>query len=217
MKRTLFSLIPAVLCTLALSLGLTGCGSAPAEAEAPAATCFVIANTANSQGLNLDSPAITNAALDTVSGFGFVSAVSVDGSPELLFAESFDIPAQYKKASKEKLQKDARANAAAVLQLLQGVRIGLLACRLDTQTDVIGSLVVLGAVGQQVHHLVCAGYHGEVVALPRPVGDVDVPDAAILDEVDLIFLLARRDGTCQHLDQFHDAHAIIAAVAFHLV
>lgn len=101
-----------------LTAALSGCGGAvKASADAsPAAVCFAIANTANSQGLNLSSPLVQDTALETVSNFGYISAVNVDGQPEILLAESFDIPAQYKNASSTKLAADAKANTAALLQ-----------------------------------------------------------------------------------------------------
>lgn len=107
--------------TALLLLLLAGCGGKTTEASAPSAVCFAVANTANSQALNLSSPVVQEAAKEAIGSFGFVSVVSIDGSPEVLMAQSFDIPEKYKKASKEKLAADAKNNAAALLSGLQGI------------------------------------------------------------------------------------------------
>lgn len=114
-------LIPAALCLMMATL--SGCGgTVQASAQgSPSAVCYAVANTANAQGLNFSSPAVQDSASEAISGFGYVSVVNVDGSPEVLMAESFDIPAQYKKASSEKLKADAQANTAALLQGLSGI------------------------------------------------------------------------------------------------
>lgn len=112
--------IPILLLLAAI---LTGCGgNAPSELpEVPEAVCFAVANTACSQGLNLSSPLVREYAEKAVAGYGFVSVVSIDGAPEILMADSFDIPEKYKQASRDKLEKDALANTAALLDGLQGI------------------------------------------------------------------------------------------------
>lgn len=135
-----------------LLLTLTGC--AKQETSAKKAVCFAAAHTANSQGLNFSAPRIADSVLEAVSGYGYVSVVSIDGSPEIIAAQSFDIPEQYKKASKAKLEKDAQANAAAVLSALQAVTAndpeadyleGLrLAVRSLTAVDAPKTIVMLG-------------------------------------------------------------------------
>lgn len=135
-----------------LLLTLTGCGTK--DASPKSAVCFAAAHTANSQGLNYSAPGISAAASEAVSGYGYVSVVSIDGQPEIIAAQSFDIPEQYKKASKAKLEADAQANTAAVLNALQSVAAndpeadyleGLrLAVRSLTAVDAQKTIVVLG-------------------------------------------------------------------------
>lgn len=110
-----------ILTAACTALLLTGCaGSKPASQE-PKAVCFAVANTANSQGLNLGSTLVQDTVRDTIEGYGCISVVNIDGSPEVIFAESFDIPEQYKQASAQKLKADAQANAAGFLVSLGGV------------------------------------------------------------------------------------------------
>lgn len=105
-----------------LLVSLAGCGSKSEAAPAkPAAVCYGIANTANSKGLNFGSPLVQDTAYDTVAGFGFVSAVNIDGQPEIVLAQSYDIPESFKQASQQKLKTDARANTTALLAGLQNV------------------------------------------------------------------------------------------------
>ena len=48
-----------------------------------------------------------------------VSVVVVDGNPELVAADSYDIETQYKKASKEKLKTDARAKTTNLMAYME--------------------------------------------------------------------------------------------------
>lgn len=135
-----------------LLLTLTGCGKQ--ETGPKTAVCFAVAHTANSQGLNFSAPKVSETVLNAVANYGYVSVVSIDGSPEIVVAQSFDIPEQYKKASKSKLEADAQANAAAVRNALQAVEAndpeadylaGLqLAVRSLTAADGEKTIVVLG-------------------------------------------------------------------------
>lgn len=117
-KRVLVS-----ICLAVLMMSLTGCGLIGGEKEEPgkAAVCYVIANTANSQGLNMNSPLVQETAYETVRNYGYVSVVNVDGTPEVVLAQSFDIPDKYKAASKDKLEMDARSKATNLLAAMQHV------------------------------------------------------------------------------------------------
>lgn len=113
--KKLFGIVAVLL------LCLTGCGSKAETKAVPSAVCFAVANTANSQGLNFGSPLVQDTAYDTIANFGFVSAVNIDGKPEIIMAQSYEIPDVYKQASEQKLKTDARANTTALLAGLQNV------------------------------------------------------------------------------------------------
>ena len=89
-------------CLVTAMAGLVGCGSQTSadETAGPAAVCYAIAPTANSQGLNMNSPWVQDMAYDTILGYGYISVVTIDGNPELVAADSYDIPEQYKSAPK---------------------------------------------------------------------------------------------------------------------
>lgn len=120
MKKSIAKLFTTI-CLLAVTAGLTGCGSQTASEEDSglAAVCCAIAPTANSQGLNMNSPLVQDTIYDTILDYGYISVVVIDGNPELAAADSYDIDPQYKKASKEKLKTDARSNAANLLTFME--------------------------------------------------------------------------------------------------
>lgn len=106
--------------TLILTAGFNGCISDNAAAE-KAAVCYVLANTANSQGLNLNSPMVQNTVYNTVKNYGCIAVVSADGVPEVVMARSFNIDEKYKSASGEKLDMDARSKTANLIAGMQSV------------------------------------------------------------------------------------------------
>ena len=105
------------LCMAVCVAGLVGCGHQEFAEKEPGmnAVCYAIAPTANSQGLNMNSPLVQDTIYDTILDYGYVSVVVIDGDPEMAAADSYDIPAQYKNASKEKLKTDARAKATNLI------------------------------------------------------------------------------------------------------
>ena len=121
MKKTI-SIILMFVCTLTLVSALTGCSvngeKTPAE---QAAVCYVIANTANSKGLNFNSPLVQDTIYSTVRNYGIIAIVNADAKPEIVHAASYDIDAKYKSASKEKLDMDARAKATNIVLCMQSV------------------------------------------------------------------------------------------------
>lgn len=120
MKKRFTALITTI-CLAVSAVGLTGCGS-QTSAEATSgmnAVCYAIAPTANSQGLNMNSPLVQDTIYDTILEYGYISVVVVDGEPEMVAADSYDIDAQYKKASKEKLKTDARAKATNLIAYME--------------------------------------------------------------------------------------------------
>ena len=113
-----------VMAIVIISALLTGC-SASAERDTEdhsEALSLVVGNHLCSRELNLNSPTILNAVSETIASYGFISVVSVDGSPSLLAADSYDIPEQYKKASKEKLKADAENKARELMLQVNEVK-----------------------------------------------------------------------------------------------
>ena len=86
------------LCMAVCVAGLVGCGHQESAEKEPGmnAVCYAIAPTANSQGLNMNSPLVQDTIYDTILDYGYVSVVVIDGDPEMAAADSYDIPAQYK-------------------------------------------------------------------------------------------------------------------------
>lgn len=119
MKKTI-----ALILTLVLALGLvgslTGCSSNKEVSTEKVAVCYVIANTANSKGLNLQSPLVQDTIYSTILNYGYISVVNADGSPEVVLASSFDIDEKYKGAS-DKLAMDARSKATNLISGMQTV------------------------------------------------------------------------------------------------
>lgn len=116
-----FAVLFTAICLAASAVGLTGCGSQTSAEETSGmnAVCYAIAPTANSQGLNMSSPLVQDTIYDTILEYGYISVVVVDGEPEMVTADSYDIDEQYKKASKEKLKTDARAKATNLLTYME--------------------------------------------------------------------------------------------------
>ena len=121
-----FASLFTTICLAAYVVGLAGCGSRTSaektsaeEASGMNAVCYAIAPTANSQGLNMSSPLVRDTIYDTILDYGYISVVVVDGNPEFVAAESYDIDAKYKKASKEKLKTDARAKATNLIAYME--------------------------------------------------------------------------------------------------
>lgn len=121
MKKTIsMILVLAFVTTLVTSLaGCAGKGvKAPAE---KAAVCYIIANTANSKGLNFNSPLVQDTVYSTVRNYGFIAVVNADGKPEIVHAASYDIDDKYKSASEEKLDMEARSKATNIVLSMQGI------------------------------------------------------------------------------------------------
>ena len=104
---------------------------APAE---KAAVCYVIANTANSKGLNFNSPLVQDTVYSTVRNYGFIAVVNADGKPEIVHAASYDLEDKYKSASKEKLDMDARSKATNIILSMQSIMAD------DPEVDYLESL-----------------------------------------------------------------------------
>ena len=120
MKKKFAALITTI-CLAVSAAGFTGCGSQTSAEETYGmnAVCYAIAPTANSQGLNMSSPMVQDTIYDTILEYGYISVVVVDGEPEMVAADSYDIDEQYKKASKAKLKTDARAKANNLITYME--------------------------------------------------------------------------------------------------
>lgn len=119
MKKIITVIIACIL-TLTSAAGLTGC-TGGGDSSQKEAVCFVIANTANSQGLNMSSPLVQNKVYSTIRNYGYISVISVDASPSLAAANSYDIDAKYKGASKEKLDSDAKKKSEQLISVMNSV------------------------------------------------------------------------------------------------
>lgn len=119
--KKICSIIIAVICIIAAMLALNGCsGTSKHETTVnKAAVCYVVANTANSKGLNFNSPLVQDTAYSTIRNYGFIAVINADGNPEVVHAASYDIEEKYKSASKEKLDMDARSKATNLILSMQ--------------------------------------------------------------------------------------------------
>lgn len=126
MKKTL-SFIITFVCVITIITSLTGCNGHgdgngnDKEQAGKAAVCYVIANTANSKGLNFNSPLVQDNVYSTVRNYGFIAVVNADGSPEIVHAASYDLEERYKSASTEKLDMDARSKATNIVLSMQSI------------------------------------------------------------------------------------------------
>ena len=121
MKKTI-SMIFVLACVFTLVFNLAGCsGNGVKTPVEKAAVCYVIANTANSKGLNFNSPLVQDTVYSTVRNYGFIAVVNADGNPEIVHAASYDLDSKYKSASKEKLDMDARSKATNIVLSMQSI------------------------------------------------------------------------------------------------
>ena len=122
MNKKLLTIIIVCTTVLVMIAELTGCISDNNEkGTKKAAVCYILANTACSQGLNLQSPLIQDTIYDTVRNYGYIAVVNADGVPDVIMASSFDIDAKYKGATTEKLDSYARAQTTDLIANMQNV------------------------------------------------------------------------------------------------
>lgn len=133
--KKIISIILMLACVIALVSTLAGCSGNGVKAPAEkAAVCYVIANTANSKGLNFNSPLVQDTVYSTVRNYGFIAVVNADGKPEIVHAASYDLEDKYKSASKEKLDMDARSKATNIILSMQSIMAD------DPEVDYLESL-----------------------------------------------------------------------------
>ena len=111
MRKSVVSFI--IVVSLLFAVFTSGC-SQPLD-SGKTAVCLVIANTANSQGLNTDSQYLRDTIYNVIRNYGYISVVNVDGDPQVVYANSYDIDDRYKSASADKLDSDAQIKTANLL------------------------------------------------------------------------------------------------------
>ncbi len=131
-KLSIFALLVALLCVLCLS-GCSKTGQSAAE-EGPQALSIVLGAHANNMGLNLNNLVVQDTVSTAVKSNGYVSVVCIDGDPDLLAANLYEIPEQYANSNKKKLEADALLKANNMLSELETVKAD------DPESDVLGSL-----------------------------------------------------------------------------
>lgn len=118
-KTTCISLFLAVV----VIIGCSSCGAPrDAAAAAPEAVAIVIGNHACSRELNLNSPTIKETITNVVDTGGFLSIISVDGSPDVVAAGSFAVEERFRNADPSLLAREAQAKAVNLLMELSEVR-----------------------------------------------------------------------------------------------
>ena len=110
-----------LILVLAAILVFAGCSAAAEAQEEKPAVCFIIANTANAQGINFGSQLIQDSVLDCAKNYGTIAIINADGNSQLLGTESLDVEDKYKKGRRDRLEQDARDRAGAVLSYMQTV------------------------------------------------------------------------------------------------
>lgn len=127
----------AVLIIMASAIiGLTGCGSfekTPAN-KVPQALSIVIGARANNMGINLNNIVVQDTVSNAVKSNGYISVVCVDGEPDLIAANLYEIPNMYKNANTTKLEADALMKANNLLVELASIKAN------DPESDVLESL-----------------------------------------------------------------------------
>jgi len=113
--------IIAMAAMICVNMMLSSCAGKAAEAE-PQALAVVIGAHGCSQGINYSNMKVTETVSDVILSNGFVSVVSLDGEPELIAANSYEIPEQYSHANKSKLREDAVKKSNALLSELTQIK-----------------------------------------------------------------------------------------------
>lgn len=110
-----------ILCACAIMTVFTGCQAAESEKNDKNAVCYVIANTANSKGLNLNSPLVYDTVYTTIRNEGYLAVINADSNSDIVYANSFELDDRYQFASKDKLDMEAAANTTNFISGMQSV------------------------------------------------------------------------------------------------
>lgn len=120
MKKRLKNML-ALVGTLVMVMTLTGCPSnaqTNENVDEKPAVCYVIANTANAQGIDYHSPLVQDLVTECARNYGMVAIVNADGNSQFMGQMSMDVDDRYKNASPDRLEKDAQDRAAQVLSYM---------------------------------------------------------------------------------------------------
>lgn len=125
-----------VFLVLSIAIAATGCQSVKTDGNGKKALSICIQGTANVSGIDLNDPVINSTIMDVVSAFGYISVINLDGEPEVVLRKSFDIDDRYKSASKERLEADARNNAAGLITAIKSIKAD------NAEVDCLGALTL---------------------------------------------------------------------------
>ena len=130
MKQFISAII--VLFLVLSVVGSVGCVD-PNPDYSKNALSIVVQGTAHVSGP--DYSLIDEAVYSVVRNYGFISVVNADGCSEVVYHKSYDIDEQYKSASTERLDADAKANTA---NLIAALKNGIVAD--DPELDLLDAL-----------------------------------------------------------------------------
>lgn len=133
MKKLISMIVVCAVVALAFVTTFAGCTGTHENAE-KSAVCFVLVNTANSQGLNLTNPLIQDTVFNTIRNYGYISIVNGDGDPKVVFMQSFEIEDRFKNAAAVKLDRDARNKTDALIDSMEMVTA------IDPEVDYMAAL-----------------------------------------------------------------------------
>ncbi len=138
MKKTLIFLLVLLLIAV---LPLSGC-TKKEEATVPGkpATVFVVANTANAQMPNFESPLVQDTVVDCAMRYGYLSVINADGAPALFDDWDLDIEERFKAAAPERLALDARSKATSILSAMRSVAAD------DPEVDFLQGIIMASRV-----------------------------------------------------------------------
>ena len=128
-KKILFSIVAFILIG-----SLTGCKTNDNQNDTlkKQAVAFLIANTANSQGINFESQLVQDTVYDVIRHDGYILILNVDGVPDMAYSKEFEV--DNKGGSEAKHDLDARILTNDVLTCMKSVIAN------DQETDYMASL-----------------------------------------------------------------------------
>ena len=134
MKKVIAVILTTVMIMISIVM-LNGCSNSNGN-EVKRAVCIVVGNTDNSEGLNLKSKLVSDTTYDVIRNYGFIAAVSVDGKPEVVFMNDYNIKDKFKNASEERLNMDAEKKQYSTLLAIQDIIAN------DTEVDYLKGLTL---------------------------------------------------------------------------
>lgn len=138
MKNKLFRYVISAISLALAFTALVGCSLTSGQGEAKkeesiTAVVLALGVHANSRDLNLNSPLIKDTVSEAISSLGFVSVISIDGSPDLVAADNYEVPEQYR-GNPQLLQDISKKKTANLLAGLSEVRAN------DAEVDTLEAL-----------------------------------------------------------------------------